>query len=297
MWMAMSMPADVLVVGDLMVDVVVFPEGPLNHGSDTAASIRSVGGGAAANTACWLAHGGRSVRLVAAVGDDGIGLGAVDELEATGAEFAGWRDPAHPTGTCVVLIDPTGERTMLPDRGANDHLPPAVVRAAFDDEPAWMHLSGYSLLGAGSRPAATTAIAEARQGGVQWSVDAASAAPLRELGGDRFISWIEGCDVLFANDDEVATLGGIGRLLRSVRSVVAKHGPGGASWTDGDGSCSAPAMARRVVDTVGAGDAFDAGFIAARVLGAYPQRCLEAGNRAAALVVGIVGARPPVQHP
>jgi ribokinase len=287
---------DVLVVGDLMVDVVVFPEGPLNHGSDTTASIRSVGGGAAANTACWLAHGGRSVRLVAAVGDDGIGMGAVDELETTGARFVGWRDPDHPTGTCVVLIDPGGERTMLPDRGANDHLPPAVVRAAFDDEPAWLHLSGYSLLGTGSRPAATTAIAEARQREVRWSVDAASAAPLRELGGDRFLSWIEGCDVLFANDDEVAALGGLDRLLRSVRSVAAKHGPAGASWTDGEGSCSAPAVAELVVDTVGAGDAFDAGFIAARVLGADPQRCLEAGNRAAALVVGIVGARPPVQH-
>src|SRR3546814_9045490 len=50
-------------------------------------------------------------------------------------------DPAHPTGTCVVLVDPSGERTMLPDRGANERLAPEAATAALSQPTAWLHRS------------------------------------------------------------------------------------------------------------------------------------------------------------
>jgi len=78
------MSDDVLVVGDLNVDVVVRHEGPLHHGSDTPSTIEMLGGGSAANTACWLASTGRPVRLVAAVGDDALGRAALADLERAG---------------------------------------------------------------------------------------------------------------------------------------------------------------------------------------------------------------------
>src|SRR3546814_13678377 len=97
-----------------------------------------MGGGAAANTASWLAAAGTPVRLVGAVGDDLLGRGALEDLEATGVELAVTIDHGPSTGSCVVIVHSSGERTMLPDRGANDGLPdPSAVAA---------HSEGASLL-------------------------------------------------------------------------------------------------------------------------------------------------------
>ena len=215
------MSEPVVVVGDLNLDVVVRPEGPLQHGSDTPSTIEMLGGGSAANTACWLAATGRTVRLVAAVGDDALGRAALGQLEQAGVGFAGQIVPGVATGTCVVLLDETGDRTMLPDRGANDALQPDVVEAALATGAAWLHLSGYALLGERSQPAAIAAANAARAGRIPWSVDAASAAPFRAVGSDRFLSWIDGCDLLFANDDELAALGGEARA----RVAAARSSP------------------------------------------------------------------------
>ena len=283
---------DVLVVGDLMVDVVVVPSGPLAHGSDVTSRVRAVGGGSAANTACWLAALGRPVRLAAMAGDDPTGAGALAQLERAGVTFAGAVLRGASTGTCVVLVDPDGERTMLPDRAANDELSVEVVTAALADPPAWLHLSGYTLLDDGSRPAARAAIATARRLGVRVSVDASSAAPLRSVGAARFLEWVAGTHLLFANDDELAALGGTDACLAAVDAVVAKHGPAGASWIEGDRSTSSPAEPVLVVDTVGAGDALDAGVIDALLSGADPATALRAGTAAAARAVVTPGARP-----
>ena len=286
------MTNEVLVVGDLLVDIVVVPEGPLQPGSDMASTSTTRGGGSAANTAAWLTTCERPVVLVAAAGDDTLGHGAVNELTALGVRFAGWFDPDRRTGSCVVLVDQRGERTMLPDRGANDGLPAAVVAGALTAPPAWLHLSGYTLLGDGSRPAAEAAIAFARQHGVRWSVDASSAAPLRALGSASFLEWVAGCDVLFANDDEVAALGGADAARSRVGALVVKHGPEGASWLSARDQVRLPSVATTVVDSVGAGDALDAGVIDALLRGAAPSDALREGCVVAALAVARIGARP-----
>jgi ribokinase len=285
---------EILVVGDVMVDVVAVPHGPLQHGSDTPASTRVLGGGSAANTACWLGHLGRPVRLVVAVGDDSAGRAAVADVEVHGAAVEAWIDPHAATGTCVALVDPDGERTMLPDRGANDVLPPDHVESVLAARPpAWLHLSGYALLGEGSRPAGLAAIRAARSTGTPFSVDAASAAPLREVGAEAFLDWMAGAALLFANDDELVALGGEVAVLRVVSALVAKHGSRGATWTDGGDRHERPAVATAVVDTVGAGDAFDAGYLAGVLSEADPLGCLRSASDAAAQAVSRMGARPP----
>ncbi len=287
--------SDVVVVGDLMVDVVVVPSGPLVRGSDRAASVRTTGGGSGANTACWLASLGVDVSLVAAVGDDDLGRGAVEALTRLGVAFVGTADPERSTGACVVLVEPDGERTMLPDRGANDALPVAAVDAALASPPRWLHLSGYTLLDEGSRPAGLAALAAARAAGVAISVDASSAGPLGDLGGAHFLEWVDGCAVLFANDDELDALGGLAPSLDHVEVVVAKHGPDGASWCTTAQTWSAPAAPAApaaLVDTIGAGDAFDAGVIHAVLRGLDPAAALEAASVLAARAVATAGARP-----
>ncbi|HEX4867727.1 MAG TPA: PfkB family carbohydrate kinase, partial [Acidimicrobiales bacterium] len=175
---------------------------------------------------------------------------------------------------------------------ANDELSVDVVERALRDAPAWLHLSGYTLLDEGSRPAAVAALELARARGVPTSVDAASAAPLRAVGPERFLDWVDGCGILFANDDELAALGGPGPCLGRVRVVVAKHGPAGSSWLEPDRELTCPATPVLMVDTVGAGDAFDAGVIDACLSGADPSAALAAASVVAARAVVTPGARP-----
>lgn len=279
-----------VVVGDLMVDVVASALEPIAYGSDAAASVSFSGGGSAANAAAWLAALGVPVALVTRVGDDVAGRGAVAELEAAGVEVRAGVDPSLPTGTCVVVVTPGGERTMLPDRGANDALTPADL-----GDVAHVHLSGYTLLHVGSRAAGLAALASARTAGATISVDPSSAAPLRAC--PEFLSFVVGVDVLLPNRDELAVLtgttdveAGARALAAHVGEVVVTLGADGALWTDGTSVLREPAASVAVVDSTGAGDAFAAGWIAARTRG--PEAALRSACAAGARAVAGAGARP-----
>jgi sugar/nucleoside kinase (ribokinase family) len=285
--------SDVLVVGDLMVDVVASHRDPIADGSDTAAHIVLVGGGSAANTACWLAHLGDAARLLAARGDDDLGRFAEASLAAAGVAFVGPVVGDAPTGTCVVLVDAAGERTMLPDRGANDRLPVSAVLDALDPLPGWVHLSGYAMLHEGSRNAGRAALSAGIAGGAIVSIDAASTAPIRAVGAEAFLQWIDGASLVFANDDEIEALGGVRAVLDHVGAVAVKHGAAGATWTDGRATSTAEGFPVEAVDSTGAGDAFAAGWIAAVRAGEDADAALAAAVHAGATAVTVRGARPP----
>lgn len=257
-----------VVLGDLMVDVVARIPGPLAHGSDTPAEITVRGGGSGANVAAWAASLGTPVVFACRVGDDERGRSAIAELR--GMDVRAAVDPDRPTGTCVVLVEPGGERTMLPDAGANDGPLPDV-------EPGdHLHVVGYALLREGPRASALAAIERARAAGVTVSVDPSSWALLRP-------GAIPPVDLLLPNVEEAALLAD-----RPKSVLVTKLGPDGARW----GDVRVPAEPVTVVDTTGAGDAFAAGFLTARLAGAEPREALEAGCHLAARAVAQVGARP-----
>ena len=267
-------------VGDLVTDVVAELAGPPAPGSDTPARIRVAGGGQAANTAAWLARLGVPVTLVATVGDDPPGRDRVAELTAAGVDCAVRRVPGVPTGTLVVLSS-RDDRSMLTDRGAADQLRPADVDAALDrcGDARHLHLSGYALLGEGSRAAGRHALAAARARALSTSVDAASTAPLRRVGPAAFLEWTRGADLLLANTAEAA-------LLDAPDLIT--HDPTGARW-HGHRVAATPAT---VADPTGAGDAFAAGLLAAWLADADPAGALRAGVRLGAEAVATLGARP-----
>lgn len=293
----------IIVVGDLVTDVLAVLAGPLSTGSDTPAGIRLTGGGQAANTAAWLSWHGAPVTLVAAVGTDGAGRARVAELSAAGVQCAVSEHPDAPTGTVIVLSH-DGDRTMITDRGANLRLGAADLDAALAAAPdaAHLHLSGYTLLDEVSRAAGRHALSAARARGLTTSVDAASAAPLRQVGAPAFLDWVRGTDLLLANADEAAVLAG-GRdpqsQARELAAAVAgqavvKRGADGAVWAVPD----APpvVLAARpvpVVDATGAGDAFAAGLLATWMRGSSPREALDRANELGAVAVSTVGARPP----
>jgi sugar/nucleoside kinase (ribokinase family) len=291
---------DVVVVGDVMVDVLASMSGPLAHGSDTPSRVTTAGGGSAANVACWLARQGVPTSYVGKVGDDPLGRESVVALHGCGVTTYVSHDHERATGTCVVLVEPGGERSMLPDSGANTSLTPADLPQEPFRPGAHLHLSGYTLLNEGCREAALAAISMANAAGMTVSVDPSSAAPLRSVGAARFLAWTRGVDLLLANRDEAAVLAGTAdphqaaqHLGDDYREVVVKLGADGALWHRGFISASAPAeRGVEVVDTTGAGDAFAAGFLASWLLHPEPETALAAGNRLAARAVSVVGARP-----
>ena len=92
----------------------------------------------------------------------------------------------------MVVIAADGERTMLPDRGANLALAPDDLPAELFVRGGHLHLSGYVLLHEGPRAAGLVALDHAREAGMTISIDPASAAPLRDAGVENVLAWFAG---------------------------------------------------------------------------------------------------------
>ena len=300
-----------VVLGDVMVDVVCRLDGPIALGSDAPGRIEFGYGGSGANVAAWAAvaqGAGAPPALAGRIGADHRGRAAEEELRAKGVETRLAVDPELPTGTCVVLVGPDGERSMVPDSGANDRLAKADLPDDVLVEGAHLHLTGYTLVRDGSRAAGREAIARARELGINVSVDPSSAALLTPA----FMDELSGVGLLMPNAEEAAVLSGEEEAERAahalaarVPEVVVTLGPAGALWTDGVSACRVETKRERAgpigrgeggapLDTTGAGDAFAAGFLVARLSGAGPQEALRAGCRIAAVAVRTPGARPPL---
>jgi ribokinase len=184
---------------------------------------------------------------------------------------------------------------MFPDAGANGGLATADLSPDLFVRGDHLHVAGYALLRDGSRGAALSAIERAGAAGMTVSVDPSSAAllsrGLRRLG--------KGVELLLPNELEAEALTGLSDPSAAARvlaerfaEVVVTLGEDGVLWTDGSELLHASASAANVVDTTGAGDAFNAGLLAARVRGAAPEETLEAGCALAARAVSVTGARP-----
>jgi sugar/nucleoside kinase (ribokinase family) len=286
----------ILVVGDVMSDIVVRLEGPIARGSDAPARIVERPGGSAATQAVWLARAGVEVDFVARVG--------AAEAERLAADFRAegvtpWLspDPDLPTGRLVALIEPGGERSFLTDRGANDALAPEDIPEAALAGADAVHLSGYTLFSPQSR--ATAIDLMRRAGSKPCSLDPGSAAPLRAVGAETFLRWTRGVALLLPNADEAEALTGArdpavqgGRLAAHYPLVVIKRGAAGSEAYAGASRWSAPAPPTQVLDTTGAGDAFAAAFLAARLKGEAMEVCLARATAAGAAATGFVGGRP-----
>ena len=273
--------------------------GPLAIGSDTPTAITRAEGGSGANVSAWLADLGVPVELIARVGADADGDQALGALSAHGVALRVRRDRQLPTGRCIVIVSPGGERTMLPDPGANAGLDDADTSGLAWGRGDLLHVSGYCLLREGPRVAVLRAMESARDQGVTVSVDASSAAPLRDVGSETVLSWLREGDILFANEAEACALGGSSDPIAAARLLarrevlcVVKLGPRGAMAALGDQQWRVAAEPADVVDTTGAGDAFAAGFLASWRQHADAEQALGLGARTAARAVARAGGRP-----
>lgn len=291
--------ARIVVLGDLMLDVVLTSDGPLELGTDVPGSVAFVQGGSAANTARWLGRLGARVTLVAAVGRDAAGRALVEAVRSDGVTVRVSRVTGARSGRIGVLVAPNGERSFVADRGAADQLRPDDVDAAWFDKADALHLPVYSLLGEPLGEAGRRAIELARRAGAEVTLDLASVGPL--LGRGRRVARelvrAAAPDLLFATAAEAEALlgrSGVEGLLDFAPRVVVKRGSKGATVMARDGTerlrFEVATERLTATDTTGAGDAFDAGFLVAwfgarstgHALPASMRRAALAGHRAAA---------------
>ncbi len=294
-------PESVTVIGDLMMDLIVrVPHLPV-PGTDTRADIGHHLGGAAGNVAAWLASLAVPTTILGRVGNDPFGDETIRTLEAAGVALHITRDPDRSTGMCIALVTPDGERTMMPDLGANAGLRPEHLAEDALPTGGHLHVSGYSLLHDETRITALGALDIARHRDMTVSIDASSVDPLRSVGPTTFLGWITPCSILFANAEEATTLTGIDEpetaaldLRQAAAVVVVKLGADGALVAHGQTITHKPALPVEsdVLDTTGAGDAFTAGFLRGWIRREGIDAALEWGLDTAARAVASVGARP-----
>jgi sugar/nucleoside kinase (ribokinase family) len=290
-----------------VLDVVMHASAPIESGTDVPGRVEIRQGGSAANVARWLARLGARSQLVCAIGRDGAGRSLVAQLQRDGVTVRAIRVTGHRTGRIGVLVAPSGERSFVADRRAATRMEASDLKPEWFDKLDLIHLPAYSLLVEPLGTAGVRAVELARtrgSRGVRVSVDLASVGPLLAHGrreARELVARVQP-DVIFATEPEAEAL--LGRhapegLLADARVAVIKRGSRGArvfARDERDASGEAPlrfdiaTSAVQAQDTTGAGDAFDAGFIAGW-LGALSSghggtdalhRATIAGHRAAA---------------
>ena len=294
----------VVVMGDANVDLEIqlpVDARPTHANPDPTMS----GGGSAANTADALARLGVPTRFVGAVGDDSAGRHAIDSLARAGVDVSAVRTTtAEPTVMVIVVLPPDRERLIYvwpPRGGAHGHLDTGVAIGAVEDAQ-WVHVSGICLRVATARHALFAAMERAHERGIPVSLDL--NLRLENWGWeegfrDVALDAVERADVVLGSAvDEIAPLGDADDPMTAARGlgghdrlIVARLGANGSMAITDREVITAPGFDVPVVDTVGAGDAFNAGFIAARLDNRSLGESLTWGNAVAASTISRRGAR------
>ena len=255
----------ICIIGDINVDVITLLSGPLQKNTDTTSVNAITLGGSTCNVAVWLTHLGVNINMVGAIGDDVLGTWVITQLQAFGVSDQNIRTISNNrTGTCVILVDETGARSMMPDFGANLV---QSVDAELEDlikESDIVIMSAYTFMRPESKKFAQDVMECVSKSKARMVIDAASSSPIENTGAEKVRTYLSRADLVLANEDEFAALehNAPENWTAEFQNLIVKRGPRGASWFHrGTEVASVKAEDVKVVDTTGAGDAFAAGLI------------------------------------
>jgi ribokinase len=284
----------ICIIGDINVDVITLLSGPLQKNTDTTSVNAITLGGSTCNVAVWLTHLDVEVNLVSAIGDDVLGTWVITQLQAFGVSDQKIRTISNSrTGTCVILVDETGARSMMPDFGANLVQSVDAELENLIKESDIVIMSAYTFMRPESNKFAYDVLECVSSSNARMVIDAASSSPIEKTGAEKVRKYLARADLVLTNEDEFAALekDAPENWTAEFQNLIVKRGPRGALWLHrGKEVATVRAEDVKVIDTTGAGDAFAAGLISQLRLRAnwndlgdvdYAQSLLVASHTAA----------------
>jgi len=281
----MSAPPSVIVVGSVNMDLVVtVPALPRPGETVAGGSFTRALGGKGANQAAAAAKLGARVWLVGLTGDDDFGREARADLEARGVDISSLGYSSAPTGVASILVDGDGRNLIAVASSANHELTGVEVT----ERLSALSAESAVLLANLEIPDEAIAAAAEQASGRGWTL-VLNPAPARPLPQGLLAR----CDVLTPNEAEADALGSVEALLRlGVGAIVVTLGADGARVHRSDGTTThQPSITVDVVDTTGAGDAFNGALVWSLASGHDLEEAVRWATAAGALACRALGAR------
>jgi sugar/nucleoside kinase (ribokinase family) len=259
-------------------------------------------GGSVANSAACLASLGSKVGFIGKVGNDPLGAFFREQMVAAGVDFLCEEDHEEvPSASCLAVVTPDGERTMSTFLGACTHLSANDIQADAIRGAKIVFIEGYLLDSPASRGAVEKVIEIASIVGTRIAITLSDARCV-ERHHQTFVRFLASpsCSLLIGNDREVSALKRTSSVEDAVLAAQAEAllsvitlGAHGAVAAGHDRLERVKAVGvDTIVDLVGAGDAFAAGFLHAYIRGEDDRDSLSVGAKCAAVVIQQQGARP-----
>jgi ribokinase len=292
------MASQILVVGSINMDLVVRAQRfPVAGETLRGEGFKVVPGGKGSNQAVAASRLGGSVKMVGRVGADTFGPTLRKTLEDAGVDATEVKaDPNAATGVAFIILDASGQNSIIIAQGANLSVKPENLRTL---EPLFEKSDVLLLQLEIPMESVEEAVKIAKEKGARVVLDAGPPTPLT----DKLIKQI---DVLSPNETEASAL--LGRevaptakdaeaaarelLAKGAGSVVFKLGERGCLVVSKDEVIHLPSYIVDVVDTTGAGDAFTAALAVALGEGKSLKEASLFASAAGALAVTKFGAQP-----
>lgn len=276
---------DVLVAGELNVDLILngLPKMPEVGKEILAEAMTLTLGSSSAIFASNLSCLGTKVAFLGKIGNDLFGDLVVDRLQSKGVNTETiLRTPGHATGATIVL-NKEEDRAMVTYMGAMEHLELDDLTTGRLQSARHLHFASV-FLQPGIRRDVGSLFKRAKEAGLTTSFDPQwDPSEAWDLDLPNILPYV---DVFLPNEQEIQHLTrekdvekALARLQPFARTIVVKQGNRGSMAMTGDRTISCPPfLNREVVDAIGAGDSFDAGFVSCFIAGKSTEECLRFGN-------------------
>lgn len=298
----MPQQCDVLCVGETMIMVTPVGGGPLRSEAD----YHLHPGGAESNVATHLAGLGHRAAWASYIGEDALGDLILDRLSSAGVDVSLVKKIADaPTGVYFKDPRPSGTRVLYYRSGsAASTMQPDVISELQALTPRVIHLSGITpALSPGCRALIDRLVLDRIHGNALVSFDVNYRAALwgTQDAATELLRVAQASDIVFVGRDEAEMLWGastaesIRELLDRPSSLVVKDSSKDATSFTSDGYARVAALEVEVVEPVGAGDAFAAGWLSGMLRGMDQDRRLQFGHLLASRVLGSTADSAPPQ--
>ncbi|MDF1558354.1 MAG: carbohydrate kinase family protein [ANME-2 cluster archaeon] len=258
-------------------------------------SVENHPGGSGANTMVGLSRLGIEVGYIGKVANDEAGKLLQDDLASEGVNTSGVAASSGRSGACLIMVDGRGDRGILVDPGVNDTITAADIDLEMINNVDLVHFTSFVCRGSDTSFETQKQVATCTNADL--SLDPGTL--YAERGMEALMEFISQSRVVLPSDHELKLMtgcldvsDGADMLIDAgAKWVAVKMGSRGCYVTDGTSGIHIPAQNVKVVDTTGAGDAFNAGFLFGMLEEEDIETCGKIGNIVASISIGQRGAR------